>query len=192
VGAGGELHGDSARAIDGNWIKILPSCLGTHSPIEAAAQVREGGYRLDHDRLSIVVHRLARQAADIDMVADGMSAKFSIPYCVAYTLIHGVPRVYDFASIDAAARDGSRLVSVVRDRSLPEFGAVLSVAGRELARIRCPRGAPERPVAPADLAAKVADLAGDRLHGVLEDLAAPAATALHAAGLHVTQINGGA
>ena len=192
VGAGGELHGDSARAIDGNWIKMHPSCLGTHSPIEAAAQVREGGYRLDHDRLSIVVHPLARQAAHLDMVADGMSAKFSIPYCVAYTLIHGVPRVYDFASIDTAVCDGSRLVSVALDRSLPEFGAVLSVAGRELARVRCPRGAPERPVAAADLAAKVADLAGDRLHGVFEDLRAPAATALHAAGLHVTQITGGA
>jgi 2-methylcitrate dehydratase PrpD len=193
VGAGGDdLHGDSARAIDGNWIKMHPSCLGTHSPIEAAAQVRESGYRLDHDRLSILVHPLARQAAHLDMVADGMSAKFSIPYCVAHTLIHAPPRLHDFASIDTAVCDGSRLVSVALDRSLPEFGAVLSVAGRELARVRCPRGAPERPVAAADLAAKVADLAGDRLHGVFEDLRAPAATALHAAGLHLTQINGGA
>jgi MmgE/PrpD N-terminal domain len=32
VGAGGELHGDSARAIDGNWIKMHPSCLGTQWP----------------------------------------------------------------------------------------------------------------------------------------------------------------
>src|ERR1039458_2545955 len=31
LGAGGELHGDSARAIDGNWIKMHPSCLGTRS-----------------------------------------------------------------------------------------------------------------------------------------------------------------
>jgi 2-methylcitrate dehydratase PrpD len=183
LGAGGTLHGDSAPGIDGNWIKMHPSCLGTHSPIEAAEQVREGGYRLSYERLSIVVHPRARQAAYLDTVTDGTSAKFSIPYCVAHTLIHGPPQVHDFASIDAAARDGSRLVSVAVDGSLPEFGAVLTVPGCEPARVSCPRGAPERPIAAAELAAKVAGLAGDRLHGVLEHLRAPAAIALHAAGL---------
>lgn len=118
------------------------------------------------------------------MVTDGTSAKFSIPYCVAHTLIHGPPHVHDFASIDAGARDGSRLVSVAVDGALPEFGAVLIVPGCEPARVSCPRGAPERPIAAAELAAKVAGFAGDRLDGVLEDLRAPAATALHAAGLH--------
>jgi 2-methylcitrate dehydratase PrpD len=184
VGAGGALDGNSAPGIDGNWIKMYPSCLGTHSPIEAAALVREGGYRLGPDRLSIVVHPRARQAAYLDMVTDGTSAKFSIPYCVAHTLIHGPPHVHDFASIDAGARDGSRLVSVAVDGALPEFGAVLIVPGCEAARGSCPRGAPERPIAAAELAANVAGLAGDRLDGVLEDLRAPAATALHAAGLH--------
>ncbi len=186
LGAGVTLPEDSVCAIDGNWIKMHPSCLGTHSAIDAAAQVREGGYRLDHQRLSIAVHPVARQAAHLDLVTEGTSAKFSIPYCVAHTLIHGPPRVRDFGSIDPAARDGSKLVSVVVDGSLPEFGAVLTVEGHELARVRCPRGAPERPVAADELAAKVADLAGDRLHGVLDDLRAPAATALHAAGLRCT------
>jgi hypothetical protein len=60
---------------------------------------------------------------------------------------------------------------------------VLSVAGNELARIPCPRGAPERPVTASELAAKVAELAGDRLRGVLDDLRAPAAAVLDAAGL---------
>ncbi len=177
------IDGNSVRAIDGNWIKLHPSCLGTHSPIEAAAQVRDGGYRFGHDELEIAVHPLARQAAHLDLVTDGMSAKFSIPYCVAYTLIHGAPGVRDFASIDRAARDRSRLVSVSVDGSLPAFGAVLRAHGRELARVPCPRGAPDRPLAAADLAAKVADLSGDRLQGALEDLAAPAASALRAAGL---------
>ncbi len=184
LGAGGLIPGDSPRAIDGNWIKMHPSCLGTHSPIDAAAQLRERGYRLGDHRLGVVVHPLARQAAHLDMVTDGTSAKFSIPYCVAHTLMHGPPRVRDFASIDLATRDRSERVSVVLDGSLPEFGAVLVVGDQELARVRCPRGAPDRPVAADELAAKVADLAGDRLHGVLDDLRAPAATALHAAGLH--------
>ncbi|MGO9751334.1 MAG: MmgE/PrpD family protein [Solirubrobacteraceae bacterium] len=181
-------HGDCLHAIDGNWIKLYPSCLGTHSPIEAAAELRTSGYHLDCDQLNVSVHPLSRQAAYLDTVSDGMSAKFSIPYCVAHTFIHGAPRVRDFGSLDTAARDRSRLVSVTVDRSLPEFGAVLTVQGRELARVRCPRGAPDRPIAAADLAAKVADLCGDRLHGILENLGAPAANALLAAGLRRARV----
>jgi 2-methylcitrate dehydratase PrpD len=183
----GTLPVDSARAISSNWIKLHPSCLGTHSPIDAAAQARAAGHRLDDDKVEIVVHPVARQAAHLDLVSDGMSAKFSIPYCVAHTLIHGAPRVRDFASIDATARDRSRLVSVGVDRSLPEFGATLTVAGHELARVSCPLGSPERPLEASQLAAKVADLAGDRLNDALDDLQAPAAAALHAAGLRCSE-----
>lgn len=185
--AGAARFGASASAITRNWIKLHPSCLGTHSPIDAAAQVRESGQRFDQDPVEVVVHPVARQAAHLDVVTDGLSAKFSIPYCVAHTLIHGPPRVCDFASIDATARDRSRLVNVAVDESLTEFGAVLSVAGHELARVPSPRGAPERPLAASELAAKVADLAGDRLDGVLDNLYRPAAAALSAAGLRCTE-----
>jgi 2-methylcitrate dehydratase PrpD len=187
VKPGGErertVHDESARAIDGNWIKLHPSCLGTHSPIEAAEQVRVGGYQLDHDPISVAVHPRARQAAYLDTVSDGMAAKFSIPHCVAHTLRHGPPRVRGFASVDPVTRDDSRRVSVTLDESLPEFGAVLCVAGRELARVHYPRGGPERPLTTAELNAKVADLAGDRLSATFEDPDATAATLLHAAGL---------
>ncbi len=180
----GSARGDAAtRAIERNWIKLFPSCLGTHSPIEAAEGARERGYRLADDQLTVRVHPVARQAAHLDLVGDGLAAKFSIPYCVAHTLAHGPPRVRDFAAIDPAARDRSRHVAVTVDESLPEFGAVLTAAGRELARVPCPRGAPERPVTATELADKIGDLAGDRLHGVLDDLRAPAAAALSAAGL---------
>lgn len=174
---------DGARAIDHNWIKLHPSCLGTHAPIDAAVQAREGGYRADVAPIVVTVHPVARQAAHLDHVEDGLAAKFSIPYCVAHTLAHGSPGVRDFAALDAATRERSAGIRVVVDESLPEFGAVLSGGGRELARIPCPRGAPERPASPADLAAKLSDLAGDRLNGVLDDLEAPAAHALDAAGL---------
>jgi 2-methylcitrate dehydratase PrpD len=177
------VTGDSAPAIARNWIKLHPSCLGTHSPIDAAAQVRESAERLDGAELSVAVHPVARQAAHLDMVTDGMSAKFSIPYCVAHTLTHGPPRVRDFTSLDSVIRDRSRLVRVTVDKSLPEFGAMLSVEGRELVRVNCPRGAPELPVTAAELTAKVEDLAGDRLNGVFADLDVAAAGALRAAGL---------
>src|SRR5947207_5864776 len=126
--------GDAPRAIERNWIKLSPSCLGTHAPIEAAELAREHGYRPGEDQLTVRVHPLARQAAHLDLVDDGLSAKFSIPYCVAHTLMHGPPGVGDFVAIDAVVRDGSRRVTVVSDRSVPEFGAALLAGERELAR----------------------------------------------------------
>ncbi len=175
------------RAIEGNWVKLYPSCLGSHSPIEGAAQARAGGFRLEHDRLEVRVHPVARQAAHLDTVSDGLGAKFSIPYCVAHTLAHGPPRVRDFAAVEAATAERSRLVDVTVDAALPEFGAVLTAVGRELARVPCPRGAPERPVGASELAGKVRDLAGDRLDGALDDPRAPAAAVLSAAGLAAPQ-----
>lgn len=170
------------RAIDGNWIKLYPSCLGTHSPIEAAVRARTSGHRLDRERVDVRVHPVARQAAHLEAVSDGLSAKFSIPYCVAYTFCHCPPGVRDFATVDPVAVQRSRLVNVTLDESLPRFGAVLTVSDRELARIPCPRGAPQRPAAAADLADKLAQLAGERLDRILDDPAAPAAAALDAAG----------
>jgi 2-methylcitrate dehydratase PrpD len=180
------VTGDGAEgppAIEHNWIKLHPSCLGTHAPIDAAAHAREGGYRSDGTPLVVTVHPVARQAAHLDDVEDGLAAKFSIPYCVARALAHGPPRVGDFTALDPETRERAAGVRVAVDEALPEFGAVLSIGGRELARIPCPRGAPERPASAADLAAKLADLAGDRLDGVLDDLDAPAARVLDAAGL---------
>jgi 2-methylcitrate dehydratase PrpD len=175
--------GSARRAIDDNWIKLYPSCLGTHAPIDAADDARAGGYRISDDQLVVAVHPVARKAANADVVRDGLSAKFSIPYCVAYTLIHGAPGVAGLAGVDDASVAAARSVRVSEDSALPEFGAVLTAGGRELARVPCPRGAPERPATAAHLATKIADLAGDRLAGVLDDLGTPAAGALRAAGL---------
>jgi len=175
-----DTDADRGAAIERNWIKLYPSCLGTHSPIELAAKARE---RVTDEAVRIVVHPIGRQAAYLDDVYDGLSAKFSIPYCVAHTLLHGPPGVHDFAAVDDGVRERSRLVGVDVDPSLPQFGAVLTAAGEELARVPCPRGAPERPAEASDLAAKLSDLAGKRLDGILDDPGVPAATVLAAAGL---------
>lgn len=166
--------GSGERAIDGNWIKLHPSCLGTHAPIQAAARAREDGHRLGDERVEVRVGPVALQAAHIDRPRDGLSAKFSIPYCVARTLRDGPPGVADFAALDPEAAEQARLVEVVLDETLPRFGAVLGVSGRELVRVACPQGAPEQPVSPAALRDKVRDLAGDRLDGLLDDPDAPA------------------
>jgi 2-methylcitrate dehydratase PrpD len=174
--------GPSAEpAISRNWIKLHPSCLGSHSPIDAAAQLHtEAGAALCAGAAEVRVHPVARQAAHLDLVDDGLAAKFSIPYCVAHTLMHGPPRLRDFSSIDPEARERSRQVSVSVDRSLPEFGAVLAVADLEPVRVDCPRGAPGRPAEAGELQAKITELVSDHLEGVLDDPAAPAARAARA------------
>ena len=183
VGASCARPGTGTRAIERNWIKLHPSCLGTHSPIDAAAAAREAGSELDPARLQVVVHPLARQAAHLDEVSDGLSAKFSIPYCVALTLVHGPPRVGDFAQVDPVVAEHAQLVAVEVDEELPGFGAVLMSSGAELVRVDAPRGAPERPIDASELVQKLSDLAGVRLDGVLDDLERAAAEVMCAAGL---------
>ncbi len=168
-------------AITRNWIKLHPSCLGTHSPIDGAASLHQRG--TEPQPLEVVVHPVARQAAHLDEVSDGLSAKFSIPYCVAHTLVHGPPRARDFASADPAISARAEAVTVRVDRALPEFGAVLCAGGQELVRVEAPRGAPEHPLSQSELAAKVTDLAGEELLAVLHDLDTPAAVALRVCGL---------
>jgi 2-methylcitrate dehydratase PrpD len=173
-------HPRTAPAIARNWIKLHPSCLGTHSPIDAAEQLRG---RVNGGALEVVVHPVARQAAYLDAVSDGLSAKFSIPYCVAHTLTHGAPRTADFAQLDGGVVERAAAVSVSLDDSLPQWGAVLKPAGADAVRLDGPRGAPGRPITEAELAGKVSDLAGDRLDGILDDPGMPAGQVLRVAGL---------
>jgi 2-methylcitrate dehydratase PrpD len=173
-------HPATALAIERNWIKLHPSCLGTHSPIDAAEHLRG---RVNGGAVEVVVHPVARQAAHLDAVSDGLSAKFSIPYCVAHTLTHGAPRTADFVQLDRNVVARAAAVNVSLDDSLPPWGTVLKPADADAVRLDGPRGAPGRPMTEAELAGKVSDLAGDRLLGVLDDPGLPAAQVLRAAGL---------
>jgi len=174
-------HPRMAPAIERNWIKLHPSCLGTHSPIDAAEQLRG---RVNGGALEVLVHPVARQAAHLDVVSDGLSAKFSIPYCVAHTLTHGAPRTADFVRLDGGVVERAAAVSVSLDDSLPQWGTVLKPAGVDPLRLDGPRGAPGQPITEAELAGKVSDLAGDRLDGVLDDPGMPADQVLRVAGLN--------
>jgi 2-methylcitrate dehydratase PrpD len=173
-------HPRMSPAIERNWIKLHPSCLGTHAPIDAAEQLRE---LANGDPLEVVVHPVARQAAHLDAVSDGLSAKFSIPYCVAHTLTRGAPRAADFGQLDGGIADRAASVSVTVDASLPQWGTVLRLAGAQAVRLEGPRGAPGRPITEAELADKVSDLTGDRLQGALGDPGTSARDLLLLAGL---------
>lgn len=176
-------HAAQRDAIEENWTKPWPCCLMAHSAIEAASSARQAGLEAGA-AVTVTVHPRARSAAAYDDVADGLQAKFSLPYLVAFTLLRGEPDVESFAGVDPQARAlaGDR-VALRLDDGLAETEAVLHAGEDELARVRHSLGSPERPMSPGQVAAKARDLSGERLEGALDDEARPVADVLAAAGL---------
>jgi len=170
--------GPAGRAIEDNWIKPWPCCLQSHGAIEAAM-----GARGAEGAVQVRVHPVSLQAAGYDDVADGLEAKFSIPYLTAFTLLHGPPRASDFRGVDEEARRlAAKDVEVRADHSLLESEAILTADGVEV-RVEAAQGSPGRPLSAEAHAAKLEELAGHRLDGALDDPDRPAAELLDAAGL---------
>ena len=168
------------RAIDENWIKAWPCCLQTHGAIEATDGVR--------DRrpagLTVTVHPVSLQAAAVGPEpADGLQAKFSIPYLTAFTLLHGPPVVESFDGVDGDVVERARHIEVRTERSLLESEFVLTDGQEEIARVKAALGSPDKPMDAEALRAKVERLAGPDLAGALDDLDRPAAELLALAGL---------
>jgi 2-methylcitrate dehydratase PrpD len=171
-------------AVHENWIKAYPCCLQTHGAIEAGDQARLGGIGTPAD-VVVTVHPVCLHAASLGPdVADGLQAKFSIPYLTAYTLLHGPPTVASFTNVDGDARRLAERVRVRTDAALLESEAVLEAGGARVGHVHAARGSPARPMDPTLLRGKLHALAGDRLDGLLDDLAAPVAQVVDAASLH--------
>ena len=134
-GAFGPTVERRVAAIDQNWIKPWPCCLMSHSAVQAAAEAREA-LAGSAAPIEVTVHPVARRAAAYDEVADGLQAKFSIPYLVAYVVLRGEPEPASFDGVDpdvqALARERVRLAT---DPDLREAEAVLALGGEEVARV---------------------------------------------------------
>jgi 2-methylcitrate dehydratase PrpD len=178
-----EPGANEPTAVSENWIKAYPCCLQTHGAIEAAAQARGGGADLA-GALVIRVHPVSLHAASLGPdVADGLQAKFSIPYLTAYALLHGPPGLAAFAGVDARARELAGRIELRTDDTLLESEAVFEVGGARAGHVDAALGSPARPMDPAALASKLHELAGTRLGGALDDPGVPVAELVAAAGL---------
>lgn len=166
------------QAVGENWIKAYPCCLQTHAAIDAGLAIGVPPHADAH--ITVAVHPLSRRAAALDAVADGLEAKFSIPYLTAYTLLHGAPGLASFDVVDPPAAALAERVRVRTDAALGVAEAVIEVDGAPIARATAPLGSPANPLDGDALAAKVRALAGDALDGVLDDREQPAATLLAA------------
>jgi 2-methylcitrate dehydratase PrpD len=173
----------STPAVRENWIKAYPCCLQTHGAIDAAVRARADGIALE-DEVTVTVHPVCLQAASLDDVADGLQAKFSIPYLTAFTLQHGPPTVESFRAVDPRVRAlAAERIRVRTDAALLESEAVLEAQGRPVARVEAALGSPALPMDAATLAGKVRALAGGRLDGILDDPERSATSVLAAASL---------
>ena len=171
---------DGEAAISENWIKPWPCCLMSHSALQAAFEAREA-LAASAGPIEVAVHPVARRAAAYDDVADGLQAKFSIPYLVAFVVLHGEPEPASFDGVDEAARSLAReRVRLVTDSSLRQAEAVVALNGDEVARVPASRGSPEAPMSADQVATKCRLLAGDRLDGLLDNPDAPAQVLLDA------------
>src|SRR5262249_34576470 len=107
----------------------------------------------------------------------GLEGKFSLEYAVAATLLDGHPGIESFTDGGVARPTARTRVQRVEVDARPGGDDLLAgTAAVELAlddgaTLRCeldlPPGAPQRPPSRADLAAKVADCAGERAFDVL-------------------------
>ena len=162
---GGRWDTAPQDAVAQNWIKAWPCCLQTHGAIECAERV---GTPPDGP-MTVLAHPVSRQAASYDAVETPLQAKFSIPYTTAFTLLHGGPRVDDFAALDAATQDARRAHHRPHRRRAPGVGVRAARRRRGArARRRRPRLA-AAPALPEELHAKVHDLAGDRFDELADD-----------------------
>ena len=162
---GGRWSTTPHDAIARNWIKAWPCCLQTHGAIECAERV---GAPPDGP-ITVIAHPVSRKAASYDAVETPLQAKFSIPYTTAFTLLHGGPRVDDFAALDAPAQAHAERITVRTDEALAESEFALLAGDEELARVDAARGSPQHPLSPGELQAKIHDLAGDRFDELADD-----------------------
>jgi 2-methylcitrate dehydratase PrpD len=167
-------------AVEENWIKAWACCLQTHGAIEAADSVRRNA----PEHLTVTAHPVSLQAAAYGPEpADGLQAKFSIPYVTAYTLLRGPPTVESFERVEPAAVERAMLIEVRTDPTLLESEFILHDGDEEIARVRAALGSPMRPMDAAALQAKVERLGGADLGRALDDLERPASELLELAGL---------
>jgi 2-methylcitrate dehydratase PrpD len=178
-------RGWSNAQITRNTFKRHSACLHAHAAIDAALQVRKP----DLDPAGIRAVTVAVMAGAVERIGalprpNSLSTRFSIPYAVAVTLLHGEASVRSMDVDERAMELAGRVRVVVDDTHAragePIGGATVTVAtgdGQRTARVDRPRGVCDNPVTDDELRAKFAEVVGgadaqrrfDRLLGLFTE-----------------------
>jgi len=159
-------------AKQGYDIKCYPCGGRSHASIDAALALRDGlsGHLSDISSIKVGITKRNAQRLGDQYPLTIESAKFSIPYLIAYALVHGAPRISAFteeAIGDEKVRTLAKAVTLIID---PEFADVrddspsrVKIAlsdGRMMEQMRYyPCGSPESPMSQAQIQGKFFDCA---------------------------------
>jgi 2-methylcitrate dehydratase PrpD len=173
------VGGDAARlelagpAVPGGLaIKLFPCCYALQRPIAAVRALGEGGAE-QVDRIVVRTPESALAPLIHSAPATGLEGKFSLEYAIAATLLDDRPGIASFTDDAVARPEAQALLRRVEADPLPGGDHLLAgevaieVTLRDGSVLRtaldAPPGAPQRPPSPEELAAKVADCAGEAL-----------------------------
>ncbi|MFQ5881856.1 MAG: MmgE/PrpD family protein [Candidatus Methylomirabilales bacterium] len=166
--------GESPPRILENSFKAHAACYHIHSTIDAVLNLRTR-YKLKPDQIKKITVRLYSAALDLLEKVEPVNpyaAKFSIPYCVAITLLQGRVNLDDFHEEGIRDRTVRQLMSTValqRDPGLdqvypekwPVIVTVETVTGsRHETRVDYPKGDPRNPMSREELIEKFHALTG--------------------------------
>ncbi len=163
--------------------KLYPCCGSAHLGIGALRELRANhAFELDDiERIDVHMPRVMTENVRYGVPANEMEARFSMPYCAAVTLVHGLPRLPHF-SPEAVARPHPQVARLmplvhkhVRQPSPEVLAKKLIFVGDCLVEIRLkdgtllsaiaehPKGCADNPLTAEERRTKFFDCAGEYL-----------------------------
>jgi 2-methylcitrate dehydratase PrpD len=134
-------------AVNGLAIKQFASCGATHPPIEAMLQIRHESAVTPEtvDEIAVTTHPMLKSVLTHDRPENGLEGKFSLPHCMAVSLIDGAAGLGQFTDDRVKDPMVRELASRVRHMTDPtvgltghmSWGAIVDVGlrdGRRLTR----------------------------------------------------------
>ncbi|MGL4668618.1 MAG: MmgE/PrpD family protein [Saezia sp.] len=147
-----------------NWrsgevsIKPYPCCRHTHSAIDAANQIREQAYGKEVKSIKANTYSAAQLIAGIEDPKTPQEAKFSLKFCIARTLLHGLLTEQDFTQETLHDLPTRELMKRIELHVSPELDAMIPqnwpshmsatlLSGETLySEVNSPSGDPENPI----------------------------------------------
>ncbi len=139
-------------------IKPYPCCRHTHSSIDAANELRLRGKGRDIKSVKVETYGTALNIANIEDPATPQEAKFSLRFCVARTLLHGLLTEKEFTDEtlhDPATRALMAKITLAKaqdlDAMMPgnwpsRIETVFADGASATAQVNSPKGDPDNPV----------------------------------------------
>lgn len=158
--------------IMGTYFKRHASCRHTHSAIDATLELlsRNKLKYVTIDEISVATYSAAYDYTNIDTVKTPLSAKMSMPYCIAATIVRGRAGPEEFTPeivVDEEIHKVMRKVRIRVEKDLDEVVpkvrpaiVTINIKGQRFSnRVDLPKGEPENPLSEREFEEKFRSLA---------------------------------